>query len=254
MKRLTILITLFLTVLGSLQSSASAGEIPSHRLWDELVKANVSKKGIVDYEGFIKEKEKLQQYLDLLSQNPPDKKVWSKEEQLAYWINAYNAFTVKLIIDHYPVKSIKDLAPVNIPYVSTVWHMKFFKIGGKDSSLDEIEHKILRKQFEEPRIHFAVNCASKSCPILRNESYEAAKIDKQLDEQTRLFLSDESRNKIAKDQVMVSKIFSWFKKDFSKSGGVITFIDKHTKTSVSKSAKVSFLPYDWTLNNEPIEQ
>jgi hypothetical protein len=155
---------------------------PSHQAFDELLKKHVTKDGIVDYKGFIQDKAKLEKYLDLLSNNAPDRGKWSKDEQLAYWINAYNAFTVKLIVDNYPVKSIQDFIPtVKIPLVNTVWHIKFFKIGGKEASLDEIEHKILRKEFEEPRIHFAINCASFSCPPLLNEAFFPEKIDQQLD-------------------------------------------------------------------------
>lgn len=222
---------------------------PSHQLWDELVKANVSPDGRVNYKGFIQSRSKLEQYLNLLSMNAPDRKTWSKNEQLAYWINAYNAFTVKLIVDNYPTKSIRDLGPkLKIPMVSDVWHYKFFKIGGVDSSLDEIEHSILRKEFDEPRIHFAINCASVSCPPLLNEAFLADKLEIQLQKVATTFINDSSRNKISKDAIQVSQIFSWFNGDFTKKGTLIDFLNRYSKVKISPNAKVSHLDYNWNLN------
>lgn len=253
MKNLKSHILLFLSIiLFSCQSSVpgmAGTTAPSHKSWDELLKANVSAEGRVNYKGFIEEKVKLDAYLKNISENAPDRKTWSKDEQLAYWINAYNAFTVKLIVDNYPVESIKDLGPaVKIPLVKDVWHYKFFKIGGQESSLDEIEHSILRKEFEEPRIHFAINCASVSCPPLLNEAFEASTIDAQLDKMANRFINDSSRNKITPGAVQLSSIFSWFKGDFTKNSSLIDFLNKYSKTKINPNAKISFLDYDWNLN------
>jgi hypothetical protein len=141
---------------------------PTHDAWDRLLRSHVAPNGKVNYKGFIADSVLLNEYLDTLSLNPPDKNTWTTEEQLAYWINAYNAFTIKLIVRHYPVKSIQDLHPKPyVPLVRTVWHIRFFKIGGVDFNLDQIEHSILRKEFDEPRIHFAIVCAinSTECQI-----------------------------------------------------------------------------------------
>lgn len=222
---------------------------PNHQAWDQLLKAHVSPTGIVDYKGFIEDKSKLDAYLKTISDNAPDRKTWSKNEQLAYWINAYNAFTVKLIVDNYPVKSIRDLGPaLKIPLIKDVWHYKFFKIGGQESSLDEIEHSILRKEFEEPRIHFAINCASVSCPPLLNEAFTAAKMETQLDRVAKTFVNDKSRNKITANAVEISSIFSWFKGDFTKNGSIIDFLNKYSTVKISSNAKVSHLDYNWNLN------
>tara|TARA_R110000823_G_scaffold29255_1_gene84965 strand:+ start:434 stop:1195 length:762 start_codon:yes stop_codon:yes gene_type:complete len=252
MKNLKIYLILFFSIiLLSCQSSVPgmAGTTPpSHKSWNELLKANVSADGKVNYKGFIKEKAKLDAYLKSISENAPDRKTWSKDEQLAYWINAYNAFTVKLIVDNYPVESIKDLGPkLKIPLIKDVWHYKFFKIGGEESSLDEIEHSILRKEFEEPRIHFAINCASVSCPPLLNEAFEANTIDTQLDKVAKSFINS-SRNKITPDAIQISSIFSWFKGDFTKNGSLIDFLNKYSKVKIKPNAKVSHLDYDWNLN------
>lgn len=239
-------------LLFSCQSSTlglAGSTPPSHAIWDQLLKAHVKPNGLVDYKGFIKDKAKLEQYTKLLSANAPDRKTWSKNQQLAYWINAYNAFTVTLIVDNYPVESIRDLGPkLKIPLIKDVWHYKFFKIGGVDSSLDEIEHSILRKEFDEPRIHFAVNCASVSCPPLLNEAFMAEKIESQLTKVATTFINDPTRNKISADKAEISSIFSWFKGDFTKKGSLIDFLNLYSKVKIKPSAKISHLNYDWNLN------
>jgi hypothetical protein len=249
--KVLIIISIFLFNLSC--GSSELGQVnsapPSHQAFDELLKKHVSKDGIVNYKGFIQDKAKLDKYLDLLSNNAPDRGKWSIEEQLAYWINAYNAFTVKLIVDNYPVKSIQDLHPkVKIPLINTVWHIKFFKIGGKEASLDEIEHKILRKEFDEPRIHFAINCASFSCPPLLNEAFVPEKINQQLDLVAHTFINDTKRNKITADKIEISSIFSWFKGDFTKNGSLIDYLNQYSKVKIKPNAKVSHLDYDWSLN------
>jgi hypothetical protein len=253
MKKLLLLLMILLPL--SCQSEPSpqgqGTQPPSHQAWDALLKKWVDAEGMVNYKGFIQDKEKLQQYLDLLSNTPPDPNRWSEAEQLAYWINAYNAFTVKLIADNYPVKSIEDLHPtLNIPMLNTVWHKKFFKIGGRESSLDEIEHKILRKQFEEPRIHFAIVCASFSCPPLRREAYTAAALNRQLEEQARRFINDPGRNKIGTDKAELSKIFSWFEGDFTKRGSLVAFLNRYASPPLAPNAKIRYMEYDWRLNEQ----
>jgi hypothetical protein len=222
---------------------------PSHQIWDQLVKTHVKPNGMVDYKGFIREKAKLESYLKLLSENAPDRKTWSKNQQLAYWINAYNAFTVKLIVDNYPTKSIRDLGPkLKIPLIKDVWHYKFFKIGGVETSLDEIEHSIIRKEFDEPRIHFAINCASVSCPPLLNEAFTPEKLESQLQKVAIGFINDPTRNKITPDNAQISSIFSWFQGDFTKKGSLIDFLNRYSKVKIKPNAKISHLNYNWSLN------
>ncbi|GHB27493.1 DUF547 domain-containing protein [Mongoliitalea lutea] len=252
MKKLIIYTFFFVCSLGAyanIQDYPISKNVPTHEQWNELLKKHVSSSGTVNYKGFKSDIKKLESYLNLLSTNAPDRKTWSREEQLAYWINAYNAFTVKLIVDNYPVKSIQDLHPkIKIPLINTVWHIKFFQIGGKDSSLDEIEHKILRKEFDEPRIHFAINCASYSCPKLLNEAFTAEKLEKQLYAVAVDFINDPKRNKITKDSIQISQIFSWFKGDFTKNGSIIDYLNQYSKVKISPRAKISHLKYDWSLN------
>ncbi len=226
------------------------GNPPSHEAWTKLLKKYVDNDGLVNYKGFIKDIKDLDAYLAILTNNPPDDK-WSKNEQLAYWFNAYNAFTVKLITMNYPVTGIKKIGPdIQVIFVNTPWDKNFFKIGSDKFSLNDIEHKTLRKKFDEPRMHFALNCASLSCPKLRNEAYQADKLNTQLDEQARAFLADKSKNIITPGKVQISKIFSWYGKDFTKSGGKIDFLNRYSPIKINRNADLEYLDYNWDLNEQ----
>lgn len=249
---LKMVIAAFATVLlfsqcATIKDYPSHSQPISHDIWNGLLQKNVKENGRVNYKGFIEDKEQLYQYLELLNNNHPNKKNWTKPERLAYWINAYNAYTVQLIVESYPVESIKDIKK-GIPFINSVWDLKFIKIEGKTYDLNNVEHNILRKKFDEPRLHFAINCASVSCPDLRNEAYYPERINEQLDEQARLFLNDTSKNKIEQNKVELSKIFSWFGKDFKKEGTLIDYINPYTDVEIAPDAKRSFLEYDWNLN------
>ncbi|MTI23372.1 DUF547 domain-containing protein [Fulvivirga kasyanovii] len=246
-----MLCVLLLSACGS-SARQRVADPPPHDIWNALLHKHVDGAGWVNYEGFMRDQEKLEEYLKLLSNNAPDKDLWSREEQLAYWINAYNAFTVKLIIDNYPLESIRDLDPVlSIPAINTVWHRKFFEIGGKKTSLDEIEHEILRKEFAEPRIHFAINCASYSCPPLRSEAYKADIVDQQLNEQAILFINDPLRNQISHDRVVLSRIFKWFKSDFTRDVSLVEYLNRYSRIYIADTADLEYLPYNWQLNEKP---
>lgn len=235
---------LFISNACKVKDYASTSKAVSHEMFDSLLRQHVSEDGNVDYKGFIKDSVKFKQYLALLSKNHPNEKNWSREERLAYWINAYNAFTIKLIMDYYPVKSIKDIKD-GIPFVSTVWDIKFIKIEDREYDLNNIEHGIVRPTFKDPRIHMALNCASVSCPKLQNRAYTADKVNEQLDEAAREFLSDDSRNKISPTKPQVSSIFKWYGGDFDS---VTDFINKYSKEKINKNAKLEYLDYNWGLN------
>lgn len=245
MKKLFFLLLSFISIQCSLFA-----QVPSNEKFTALLKKNVDSKGLVDYKAIKANKEKLQDYLDLISKDKPADD-WSKDEKMAFWINAYNSYTIKLIVDNYPVKSIKDLNPkVSIVYVSTIWDKKFFSIGGEKMSLNMIENRILRKM-DDPRIHFAINCASMSCPEMLNEAYEAKKLDKQLTQQAKKFLADKSRNDIDAKSPKISNIFNWFGKDFKRKGQtVIDFINKFSSVKINEDAEVSYMDYSWKLNEQ----
>jgi len=234
-----------------------------HSSWNALLQKHVTPEGAVNYKGIIEDKDAFENYLQLLSNNPPDKKTWSEDEQLAYWINAYNAYTVKLILNHYPVKRIKDIKN-GIPFINSVWDINFFSIGGEKMSLNNIEHGIIRKEFDEPRIHFAVVCAAYSCPRLRNEAYTAERLNEQLDEQTKVFLADTRKNDLSNpNTITISKIFKWYSTDFTKAGAfsrlfggknrttnLTKYIAPYTDTPITNKTKVKFMKYHWALNEQ----
>lgn len=220
----------------------------SHAIWDKLLKSHVNKDGFVDYKGFIRDSTKFNEYLGILSAANPKADNWSRDEQMAFWINAYNAFTVKLIIDNYPVSSIKDIKK-GIAFVNSVWDIQFIKIGGDTYDLNNIEHKILRSKFKDARIHAAINCASYSCPVLRDEAYTAEKLDKQLTDAIRKFVNDPSRNKVSAKKAEISEIFKWFRKDFTRDAGSIRgFLNKYADKKLDANGKISHLEYNWNLN------
>lgn len=240
-----------LSACFSVKERDSQSKPISHAAFDSLLRKHVNTEGWVDYEGFIKDSTVFDAYLNLLSKNLPNNKNWQPNEAKAYWINAYNAFTIKLICDHYPIESIKDVKK-GIPLVSDTWQIEFIEIEGKKYSLNNIEHGILRPRYNDPRIHAAVNCASKSCPKLLNEAFVAEKLDVQLDSVMNMFVNDNVRNKISSSQkAELSKIFSWYAGDFKKANpSVIAFINKFSNIKLNENADVDFLDYNWQLNKQ----
>lgn len=214
-------------------------EALDHSAWDYLLKKHVDSEGNVNYKNFGKDIEPLENYLNYLSKNIPSKTA-VKEEQLAYYINVYNAGTVKLIIENYPLKSIKD--------IRNPWDRKIISLGDVLISLGDVEHEILRKM-KEPRIHFAINCASYSCPKLLNEAYTADQLERQLQAATIRFINDPKQNRISKNKAEVSQIFNWFKKDFTVDGSLISYLNQFAKEPFHKTGKITYLTYDWSLND-----
>ena len=250
MKALPILfLTIALYGLSSckVKDYASSSQPVDHQLWDELLQAHVSPNGNVDYKGFIQDSLKLNRYLDQLKRNHPNPDNWSQEEQLAYWINAYNAFTIELVNQYYPVESIKDIKK-GIPFINSVWDLKFIQIEEATYDLNNIEHGIIRARFEEPRIHFALNCASFSCPQLHDRAFLPQQLEEQLEMVTKRFINDPTKNVIGTEQVQLSKIFSWYGGDFKKNGTKIDFINQYATNKIPENAKLDFLPYNWSLN------
>lgn len=195
----------------------------------------------------------LQAYLDGLSAAcAQDYPQWSRADRIAFWINAYNAFTVELVLDHYPIRSIRKIGWLP----GAAFRDDFIpmpELKGGDVSLDDIEHGTLRKDFREPRIHFALVCASRSCPALRPEAYRGAVLDRQLDDQARGFLNDPAKNRFdpATRTLYLSRIFDWFRADFESSGGSLpAFVAPYLAQPVPADARIVFLDYDWSLNDQ----
>lgn len=242
-------LALFVQCVGQKSFKTTSDKAPNHQIWNELTKKNVSQDGQVNYKGFIQDSLKLNKYLGLISAGAPNKKTWNNDEQIAYWINAYNAYTVQLIIRNYPLKSIKEIGG-RIPFINSSWDVKFIQLGGETLDLNNIEHGILRKEFEEPRVHFGLNCASVSCPKLRNEAYTAEKLESQLTDQAKAFINDASKNKIGDGKnIKISKLFNWFEGDFKNtSPDIPTFLSRYSKVKISEDANIDYLDYNWNLN------
>jgi len=214
------------------------GQKNIHEQWTSALKTYVDNHGNVNYVQWKNDTTSLDNYIRNLEEHPPQE-YWSKNDSLAYFINAYNAVTIKLILDHYPLKSIRKLV--------TPWRFKRFSLHGKKVSLNHIEHNILRKMGES-RIHFAINCASSSCPKLPNKAFYPHTLEKQLEAVTIDFINDETKNIINEKEMSLSRIFQWFAGDFGTKQERHAFIRRYTTKPVAQDAKVRFLKYDWTLN------
>ncbi len=256
---------LFVLALAALPAQAFD---QTHSAWTSFLKKHVvvvddGKASKVDYAGALEDRAALKTYLDTVSKVPAAEYAgWKKAERLAFLINAYNAFTVEKVLTRYPdLKSIRDFGT----YFGNPWKDKFFTLFGKPMTLDGIEQDTIRAPgaFDEPRIHFAVNCASIGCPMLREEAYVPDRLDRQLEEQTGRFLSDRSRNRYADGVLEVSKIFDWYKKDFTAGyqgiSSVEQFLGNYAALLADKPddqkairegrVKVKYLDYDWSLND-----
>ena len=262
-----LLITLLSVTLSSLFSAQVSAKGFDHQVWDTLLKQHVvelngGQASQVDYQGFADDKTELDRYLaDLSKLKSGEFDAWPKDEQLAFLINAYNAWTVDLILTKWPdLDSIKDLGG----FFSSPWSQSFIPLLGETRSLDDIEHTLIRgsDRYQDPRIHFAVNCASIGCPALRNEAYTGKHLDTQLEEQTRLFLQDRSRNRAEAGKLLLSSIFKWYRGDFEKGwqgyASLEQFLVDHaTDLSLTseeiqklkdKDMSIRFLDYEWSLN------
>ncbi len=260
----TILLSLML-----MAAQAACAFDQTHGAWDELLKRAVvvapnGTSSRVDYAVLKRDDRALNAYLGELSAITMDEfQSWSPDHRLAFLINAYNAYTVKLVLTRYPgVKTIKDLGSI----LQSPWKKEFFTLLGAPRSLDGIEHGLIRVPgvFDEPRIHFALNCASIGCPMLRDEAYAAPRLEGQLDSATRRFLSDRSRNRydVQSGTLEISAIFDWYKGDFGKDRGVTSvrqFVARYADAVADNAAAqavirrektpLRFLDYDWALND-----
>ena len=232
-----ILITSILLISLSFRAQTS--------IFNELLQKHVDEKGNVDYPSFKANTEKFSSYISYLENTSPQKN-WSANKEKAFWINAYNAYTIKLILEYYPVKSIMDIKKNG----NTAWKIKFATVGGTTYTLDAIEHEILRTKFADARIHVGVNCASVSCPKLSNIAFTEGNIENQLEKLMNEFINDNSRNKITETHVQISSIFDWFKDDFTKNSTVIEYLNKYSNVKINEKVKIEYLKYDWRLNEK----
>lgn len=255
---------------GSVGASHAAAFDHSHAIWSGLLKRHVvllrgGQASQVRYAGMAQERATLKGYLSSLSNVTEDGfSAFSLAQRQAFLVNAYNAFTVELILTRYPdLTSIKDLGGL----LSSPWKPKWIPLLGGRVSLDDIEHAMLRKRgvYDDPRVHFAVNCASIGCPMLREEAFVATRMDAQLEEQTNRFMSDRTRNRFdeAGGRLQLSRIFDWYADDFKRGDRGITslqaFVGLHAERLTDSPAarerirngrvEITYLDYDWSLND-----
>lgn len=230
-----------------------------HAQFSRLLARYVDEKGQVDYARLKRQEDStLAPYLQQLAATNPAR--LTRDAQLAFWINAYNAYALKLIVDHYPVSTIwaTTPGPAKPSKEKSPFKMEIGEVADTTRTLDEIEHQIIRKRFDEPRIHFALVCAAASCPRLRREAYTGPRLDAQLDDQARTFLHDEQKNRIpARDgRIVLSRILKWYGQDFGLSTGAIQryiarYFEGPVRDRLSRAGyAVDFLPYDWSLNDQ----
>lgn len=252
--------------LAPADALAQTGFDHGYAAWNGLLKRHVrwlpdSKQSQVDYRGFAADRAALKQVLDALSGvSQASFDGWSRPQQMAFLINAYNAFTVELILTRYPdLKSIKDLGSL----LQTPWKRKFFTLLGEQRHLDWVEHEQLRPRYQEPRIHAAVNCASIGCPALRDEAFTAERLEEQLEDGMRRFMADRTRNRVRGDRAEISMIFRWFREDFEQGHRGWRRVEDmlaHYADQLSDQAgereqlraralRVAHLDYDWSLND-----
>jgi hypothetical protein len=246
----TAILTLVVTVaLVGTAFSASTDSSVSHGLFSELLHQYVAD-GKVNYAGFKSEEAKLDRYLDRLQKVDPN--ALSRNEQFAFYINVYNAWTIKLILTKYPgIDSIKELGVFN----TGPWKKQVVRLNGETVSLDHIEHDILRPRFKDPRVHFAINCAALSCPPLRSEPFVAEKLDQQLDDATRAFINNPASYRLEGRNLHVSRIFKWFSEDFNDDplSFYLKYANPELKNKLENSPgkiNIEYLEYDWSLNGE----
>ena len=244
-----------LIIICLLSLRGYAEERYRHELFSKLLAKYVDG-GLVDYEGF--ERDSLfSRYLNLLRSTNPDS-LESRKEQLAFWINAYNAYTIKLIVDRMPLNSIRDIG-LGLPVLFGPWSIEMANVGGRVYTLNEIEHDIIRDRFSDPRIHFALVCASRSCPELRKEAYEGPVLEAQLEEDSRRFVNDITRNSFEPSTrtAFLSRIFDWYASDFEKKAGdVRKFVAAYVTGEEARrllqdpESDIDYLTYDWSLNGK----
>jgi len=245
---IVLLILLFLAPLNRVKP-IWAGAMVDHSIYAVLLEKYV-KYGHVDYWGFKAEEEKLDQYLKVLEKTDSDN--LSRNEQFAFYINAYNAWTIKLILSGYPgIKSIKDLGSI----FKSPWKKKMCRIDGDVLTLDNIEHNILRPRFKDPRVHFVINCAALSCPALGSEPYLGNTLEQQLNHASTAFINNPQRNYLEDNTLYISKVFKWFSEDFDNDviGFLMTYANENLKKELEakqSTIKIKYLDYDWSLNGK----
>ncbi|GAA4017945.1 DUF547 domain-containing protein [Hymenobacter fastidiosus] len=220
-----------------------------HAPWNALLTKYVTRDGHVDYSGFLDDEDQVDAYLQTIRKTPPDEQRWSRNEQQAYWLNVYNAATVYLVLQYYPVASMNEIKVKTLKGYKSAWEASIVTVGTREYSLNEIEREILRTKFQDPRVHFALVCAAATSPPLLNEAYDGTRLDQQLDGQVQRFLNMPRFNQLAPDHIRLSSIFDWYAAEFGEGEKLVAWLNRYTTVPIAATATVEFLSFDWALNN-----
>ena len=252
---LPALCALALAGMAGVACAAAAAFDPSHALLSSVLRQHV-REARVDYAALKAAPADLDRYLAQLASVPREEfKSWEPPARIAFLLNAYNAWTLRLVATHYPVKSIKEIGTL----LSGPWDQRIVNLFGQTVSLDTLEHQVLRKEYNEPRLHFALVCAARSCPPLRDEAYVGERLSGQLDDQARRFLATASKNRVVAGErtVYLSPLFKWYAGDFEKNSGSVlaalqSYWPKDAAAALEKGGfKIRYTEYDWSLNDPP---
>lgn len=224
------------------ESAPEAGKFP-HELFGEAIAGRVSDDGLIDYQAIQADRAKLDEYLGYVAKVSPESNPElfpSKDHELAYYINAYNAIAIRGVIDRPGLKSVND---IKVEY----FYFTRYRIGGRKLDLYRLENAVVRERYKDPRIHFALNCQSGGCPFFPTTPFPAEGLDAFLDTQTRRFMDSPLKVRLRDDGVVeISQIFEWYASDFAEAGGALAFVRRY-RPELPADAKVEFIPYDWSL-------
>ncbi|MEM9017193.1 MAG: DUF547 domain-containing protein [Verrucomicrobiota bacterium] len=232
-------------VLALVLGTSSIVRAFDHSDYDAILKQSVDASGQVDYALLKENRSSLDAYLEQTGAiSASDFRSWSEAKRLAFLINVYNGETLQLIIDHYPIASIKRIGGL----LASPWKIQSVVLFGKETTLDHLEHGIIRVDFSEPRIHFALVCAAKGCPPLRREAFTESQLEFQLEDQTRRFLNEKPKNRIEGEILHLSPIFDWYGDDFTRSGNSLRDFVGRYLSGDAQGKRIRFTHYDWSLN------
>jgi hypothetical protein len=243
-------IVLLLFLVGGLSRGGTAQTLSSaqlHAPWDELLHQYVTPEGLINYQGLLEEEDKLLDYLLTQRKVSPETAGWSAAEQEAYWINVYNAATVYLVLQYYPLTNVNDIRLKG--KVHSLWEAPSVQVGGREYSLNQIEREKLTARFHDPRLHFALVQGAVSGPQLLAEAYDGGQLPQQLERQTKRFINDPARNAVAGSQPQLSGLFSFYAAEFGSRAQLLEFINRYAHLPVAATAPVDFLPFSWALND-----
>ncbi|MFD2786026.1 DUF547 domain-containing protein [Hymenobacter rubripertinctus] len=246
---LVLLVGFLLLMAASGRAAQSQPAVHMQQPWSTLLRHHVTPDGRLDYEGLLEEEDVLYNYLQSLRKIKPAEQGWTADDTKAFWLNTYNAAATNLVLENYPIASINDIRVKVVGGYKSPWEAPVVNVGGQSYSLNQIEREILRDQYQDARVHFALMYgAASQAPILA-EAYDGSRLSQQLDEQTRRFLNDSAFNQLTPQHAQVSALFQSYAAEFGSEAQIIDFINRYVSVPVLPTANVEYLSFSWALNN-----